>query len=299
MPRSGTSVRRATRPAMSTPNSSVGAPSREQDGPDRRDEQLAEGRQPLQGLALEGGPEPGRAQELGQARVARRRGGRCGRRHGHLRGQGTRRASRTHGVPASIIEPWRQGPTAVPLDPDRPLPMVRLRAVRHGQSGPPTAAPRTRVRDACSERGRPGRPAPCEGAQQYEEDPDGLRRRRAGSQGPGHGGELAKKFDATLTVVSVVPVHPGRTPIDPWDDREVHQQELLEAAKALRELGIEPELARVVRRSGQDHRADRRGRAVDAIMSGSRDLGSIERALQGSVSEHVATHAVTTVIVAR
>jgi nucleotide-binding universal stress UspA family protein len=54
--------------------------------------------------------------------------------------------------------------------------------------------------------------------------------------------ELAKKFEATVTVVSVVPVHPGRTPIDPWDDGLVHAQELKEAGEALRELGIEPEL---------------------------------------------------------
>ena len=27
--------------------------------------------------------------------------------------------------------------------------------------------------------------------------------------------ELAKRFDAPLAVVSVVPVHPGRSPIDP------------------------------------------------------------------------------------
>ena len=31
--------------------------------------------------------------------------------------------------------------------------------------------------------------------------------------------ELSKKFDAPIAVVSVVPVHPGRMPIDPWDDR--------------------------------------------------------------------------------
>ena len=31
--------------------------------------------------------------------------------------------------------------------------------------------------------------------------------------------ELSKRFDAALAVVSVVPVHAGRSPIDPWDDR--------------------------------------------------------------------------------
>ena len=54
--------------------------------------------------------------------------------------------------------------------------------------------------------------------------------------------DLATTFRATLTVVSVVPVHPGRTPIDPWDDRAVHDAELLEAGAILRARGIEPEL---------------------------------------------------------
>ena len=111
--------------------------------------------------------------------------------------------------------------------------------------------------------------------------------------------DLAKKFDATITVVSVVPVHPGRTPIDPWDDREVHQHELLEAAKSLRELGIEPEL---VESSGDPAKTIERiaaERAVDAVIVGARGLGVVGRVLQGSVSEHVATHAATTVIVAR
>jgi len=28
--------------------------------------------------------------------------------------------------------------------------------------------------------------------------------------------ELAQRFDAKLGVVSVIPVHPGRVPVDPW-----------------------------------------------------------------------------------
>ena len=111
--------------------------------------------------------------------------------------------------------------------------------------------------------------------------------------------ELARTFGATVTVVSVVPLHPGRTPIDPWDDREVHQRELLEAAKALRELGIEPEL---VESSGDPAKTIERiaaERAVDVVIVGARGLGLVGRVLQGSVSEHVATHAATTVIVAR
>lgn len=111
--------------------------------------------------------------------------------------------------------------------------------------------------------------------------------------------DLAEKYGATLTVVSVVPVHPGRAPIDPWDDREVHEQELREAARALRERGIEPEL---VESSGDPAKTIERiagERAVDVVVVGARGLGMLGRILQGSVSEHVATHATTTVIVAR
>ncbi len=111
--------------------------------------------------------------------------------------------------------------------------------------------------------------------------------------------ELAKKFDASMTVVSVVPVHPGRAPIDPWDDTTVHAQELLEAKKVLREAGIEAELlepagdpAKTIERIAADG-------GYDVIVMGSRHLGAIERVLQGSVSEHVATHADATVVIAR
>ena len=61
--------------------------------------------------------------------------------------------------------------------------------------------------------------------------------------------DLAHRFEAQVGVISVVPFHPGRVPIDPWDDRPV--------------------------------------------------LGSLGRFLEGSVSEHVATHSGATVIVAR
>ena len=110
--------------------------------------------------------------------------------------------------------------------------------------------------------------------------------------------ELAKKFDASMTVVSVVPVHPGRAPIDPWDDTTVHAQELLEAKKLLRDAGIEAELlepagdpAKTIERIAADG-------GYDTIVMGSRHLGAIERVLQGSVSEHVATHADATVVIA-
>ena len=111
--------------------------------------------------------------------------------------------------------------------------------------------------------------------------------------------ELAKAFGAEVGVISVVPTRSGRVPVDPWDDRTVHAEELLEARRSLRQAGIEAEMlepggdvARTIERV-----ADERG--YDTIVVGTRGLGSLAKTLQGSVSEHVAAHAHTTVIVAR
>jgi len=62
---------------------------------------------------------------------------------------------------------------------------------------------------------------------------------------------------------------------------------------------VEPELlsaavdpARTIERIAMDG-------GYDTVILGSRGLGAVSRALQGSISEHVATHAEATVIVAR
>lgn len=111
--------------------------------------------------------------------------------------------------------------------------------------------------------------------------------------------ELAKASGAEVGVISVVPVRAGRAPIDPWDDRSVHAEELLEARKLLREAGIEATMiepggdpARTIERVAEE-------RDYDTIVIGSRGLGTIARTLQGSVSEHVAANAHATVVVAR
>lgn len=111
--------------------------------------------------------------------------------------------------------------------------------------------------------------------------------------------ELAKLTGATISVVSVVPVHPGRAPIDPWDDTAVHAQELLEARTLLAEKGMEAQLiepagdpAVTIERVAEDGN-------FDTIVVGSRGLSVLGRVLQGSVSEHIATHAKTTVVIAR
>lgn len=111
--------------------------------------------------------------------------------------------------------------------------------------------------------------------------------------------EIAKRFDASITVVSVVPVHPGRAPVDPWDDRAVHAQELQEAKQLLAEQGITAELlepagdpAKTIERIAEEG-------GFDTVVVGSRGLSAVSRFLQGSVSEHVATHAGATVVIAR
>jgi nucleotide-binding universal stress UspA family protein len=111
--------------------------------------------------------------------------------------------------------------------------------------------------------------------------------------------DLAKKFDALIAIVSVVPFHPGRSPIDPWDDQTVHTQELLDARAILAEQGIEAELlepvgdpARTIERIAVDG-------GFDTVVLGSRGLSAASRFLQGSVSEHVASHADVTVVIAR
>ena len=110
---------------------------------------------------------------------------------------------------------------------------------------------------------------------------------------------MAKQFDAHLSVVSVVPVHPGRAPIDPWDDRSVHAQELLEAGRLLREQGIEAHLIETAGNVPERIEAIAAQGGYDAVIVGSRGLSMLGRTLQGSVSEHVAANAETSVIVAR
>lgn len=111
--------------------------------------------------------------------------------------------------------------------------------------------------------------------------------------------DFAKHFGAEVSVVSVVPVHPGRAPIDPWDDANEHTAQLAGARARLIDYGIEPTL---IERFGEpaaiiEHLAEEDG--YDMVVVGSRGLGPVSRFLQGSVSEHVATHAAATVVVAR
>lgn len=111
--------------------------------------------------------------------------------------------------------------------------------------------------------------------------------------------DLTKKFDANLAVVSVVPLHPGRSPLDPWDDRSVHARELREARDLIAQNGIEAELIEPAGDPAKEIEKIAQAGRFDTIVIGSRGLGTVGRILQGSVSEHVATNATATVVVAR
>jgi nucleotide-binding universal stress UspA family protein len=111
--------------------------------------------------------------------------------------------------------------------------------------------------------------------------------------------ELAKRFDAQVGVASVVPVRTGRAPIDPWDDAPVHAAQLAEAKELLVGRGIEPVLIEKAGDPAVTIEAIAEDGGYSMVVVGSRGLGPLSRFLQGSVSEHVATHAAATVVVAR
>jgi nucleotide-binding universal stress UspA family protein len=111
--------------------------------------------------------------------------------------------------------------------------------------------------------------------------------------------EMAKGLEALVSVVSVVPFHAGRSPIAPWDDQDVHAGELKDAKAILTAAGIDAEYlapsgdpAKTIEKLVEEF-------GYDIVVLGSRGLSAVGRFFQGSVSEHVATHADATVVIAR
>ena len=111
--------------------------------------------------------------------------------------------------------------------------------------------------------------------------------------------ELARGIGALVSVVSVVPYHPGRAPVNPWDDRDVHTAELREARQVLTDAGITAEYLEPSGDPATTIETLVEEFGYDMVVVGSRGLGTISRIFQGSVSEHVATHAKATVVIAR
>ena len=113
------------------------------------------------------------------------------------------------------------------------------------------------------------------------------------------GADLARVFGADLSVISVTPWRRDRVPLDPWDDAEVHAKALKAAATWLSHRGLTAELLSPAGDPAQTIEEVAKAGAFDTIVVGSRGLGSMSRFMQGSVSEHVATNAKASVVVAR
>jgi Universal stress protein UspA and related nucleotide-binding proteins len=109
--------------------------------------------------------------------------------------------------------------------------------------------------------------------------------------------ELAKLAQAKIGVVSVVPVHAGRIGMDPWDDRKVHSEELLEAKRLITEAGLTPELHEPYGEISDEIVRTAEEGDYDHIVTGSRHLGIMQRTLQGSTSEAIATKFPATVTI--
>ncbi len=109
--------------------------------------------------------------------------------------------------------------------------------------------------------------------------------------------ELATALKASVTVLSVVPFYPGRAPVAPWDDHAVHEKELNDAVAHLATKGITAER---IEQGGSPARTIEQTAAAggfDTVVLGTRGQGAAARFLQGSVSEHVATHSAATVVI--
>ena len=150
------------------------------------------------------------------------------------------------------------------------------------------------LRDGADDRFR----LPAKGVRDGE-DPCRLRRHGAVEARTPAAATLSNAFGARFGVVSVVPRRPGRFPIDPWDDGKVHANELIEARDLLWADGLEAELFEPVGDPAVMIEQVAENGGYDKVVVGARGLGAIGRMLQGSVSEQVATHASTTVVVAR
>jgi nucleotide-binding universal stress UspA family protein len=113
------------------------------------------------------------------------------------------------------------------------------------------------------------------------------------------GAELALAFGAELGVVSVTPWRRGRFPTDVWDDAEVHRDALESANDWLSQRGLSATLLSPAGDPGKMIETVAEAGDFDTIIVGTRGLGLFGRFLQGSVSEHLATNAKATVVVAR
>ena len=113
------------------------------------------------------------------------------------------------------------------------------------------------------------------------------------------GAALAQAFGSELAVISVTPWRSGRFPTDPWDEAEAHAAIQKSADGWLGQRGLSAELLSPAGDPGQTIETVAAAGDFDTIVVGTRDLGPVGRFLQPSVSEHLATQAKSTVVIAR
>jgi nucleotide-binding universal stress UspA family protein len=110
--------------------------------------------------------------------------------------------------------------------------------------------------------------------------------------------DLASRKKASVTVISVVPQPLGLSVlVDPFDDASVHRKHLDDAMAFLESRGLRAESVQPTGDPARAIEAVARKGDYDTIILGSRGQGPVSRALLGSVSSHVATHARGTVII--
>ena len=110
---------------------------------------------------------------------------------------------------------------------------------------------------------------------------------------------LAASLRASLAVMSVVPLHPGRVPIDPCDNEEVHARELLEAKAVAAQQGVTVELAEPVGEPAQAIEQAAEHGGFDLVLVGSHRGPRWLRWLRGSVTAHVVAHCTRSVVLVR
>jgi nucleotide-binding universal stress UspA family protein len=113
------------------------------------------------------------------------------------------------------------------------------------------------------------------------------------------GADLAVAFGAQLAVISVTPWRSDRFPVDVWDDAGAHAMALKSAADRLSQRGLAAEMLSLAGDPARTIEAAAEDGNFDTIVIGSRGLGSVARFMQGSVSEHIATNAKASVVIAR